>query len=114
MKLFFLTPKTDDDLQMGMKENDEEKNQSMADNPNRMAKDGFKVLAKIDWENYTKQFANVPRANLYNALQATVLQTPQNSVQEKTVMEISSAQTKDDYIKTVTIALMSTPEYQLC
>jgi uncharacterized protein (DUF1800 family) len=111
---FFLTPKTDDDQAMGMKENLEQKNKDMADNPNKMGKDGFKVLAKIDWDNYTKQFANVLRENLYNTLQSTVLQTPQNSIQEKTVMEISSAQTKDDYIKTVTIALMSTPEYQLC
>jgi uncharacterized protein (DUF1800 family) len=111
---FFLNAKTDDDQAMGMKENLVQKNKDMADNPNKIAKDGFRVLAKVDWDTYTKQFTNVPRENLYNTLQATVLQTPQNSVQEKTVMEISSAQTKDDYIKTVTVALMSTPEYQLC
>jgi hypothetical protein len=111
---FYLTPKADDDQQMGMKDNFTGKDPSMADNPNKMGKDGFKVLAKIDWDAYTKQYDKVPRTELYNTLQSHILQTPENSVPEKIAMEISSAQTKEDYIKTVTIALMSTPEYQLC
>ena len=110
---FSITPKTDDDQQMGMKENLDE-NSQMADNQSIMGKNKFKVLANIDWNSYTKQFDKVSRVNLFNKIQSCVLQTPPDSVSEKTVMEISSDKTKDDYIKTVTIALMSTPEYQLC
>ena len=110
---FSLTPKADDDQQMGMKENFLAQSK-MANNQGAIGNGKFQVLANIDWASYTKQFDNVPRENLYKKIESAVLQTQPGSVNEKTAMDISSAATRNDYIETITIALMSTPEYQLC
>jgi uncharacterized protein (DUF1800 family) len=105
---FQLSVKTDDDQQMGMKEDYKKKNL------NAMAKGGFQVRANVDWEKYAKQFDGVPREQLYNVIEAVVLQTKQSSVNDSAVKSIVDNSTRENYIKTVTVALMSTPEYQLC
>ncbi|MGI8951367.1 MAG: DUF1800 domain-containing protein [Chitinophagaceae bacterium] len=109
---FYLTTKPDDDVQMGMKgDNAFSFNQK---NNNAISKGGFQVLANINWNVYLNQFTNAPKNQLYQALQSFILQTLTGSVKEDVAMEISSSKTREDYIKTITIALMSTPEYQLC
>lgn len=106
---FELSTKTDDDQQMGMKDNYKKKA-----GMNSMAKSGFQVRANVDWEKYAKQFDGVSREHLYDVLEAVVLQTKPGSVNENAVKGIVDSSTRENYIKTTTIALMSTPEYQLC
>jgi uncharacterized protein (DUF1800 family) len=104
----YIIPKEDDDVQMGMKEdgNDYKKG---------FGKNGFKINANIDWNAYLQQFADVGEHDLYKTIEAVVLQTNQGSV-SKDVIEsyITATDSKEDYIRNITIALMSTPEYQLC
>lgn len=109
---FELKVKADDDVQMGMKEVVKAKGQ--AKTLGEIAKTGFQMVANIDWDKFIAKFKDVPRANLFNALQQTVLQTKTGSVNETTVKLLQDDSSRDNYIKTVTIALMSTPEYQLC
>ena len=103
---FTIKPKADDDQQMGMREN--------FGAARGAAKKGFAVEAQIDWAAYTGIFTNVPKEQLYNGIEALVLQTRTGSVNKAAVMGMVNNASREEYIKTLTIALMSTPEYQLC
>ena len=109
---FELKVKADDDVQMGMKEVVKAKGQ--AKTLGEIAKTGFKMKANIDWDKFIIKFKEIPRTNLFTALQQTVLQTRAGSVKETSIKLLQDETTRENYIKTVTIALMSTPEYQLC
>lgn len=105
---FELSVKTDDDQQMGMKENYKRKTQ------NAMVKTGFQVRANVDWEKYAKQYDGVSRENLFKAIETAVLQTKPGSLSQQAMQNIIDSSTRENYIKTVTVGLMSTPEFQLC
>jgi uncharacterized protein (DUF1800 family) len=107
---FQLSVKTDDDQQMGMKENDLKKKAGM----NAIAKNGFQVRANVDWTKYAQQFDGVGREHLYDVIESVVLQTKPGSVNESAVKGVIDSSSRENYIKTTTIALMSTPEFQLC
>ena len=107
---FELSTKPDDDQQMGMKDNYKKKSGSMGS----VGKNGFQVRANVDWDKYAKQFEGAPREHLYDVIESVVLQTPPGSVNETAVKGIIDSTTRENYIKSATIALMSTPEYQLC
>lgn len=105
--IVYVTPKTDDDVQMGMKD-DELKNK------NGLNKGGLKITAHINWNAYIQQFSNVQENNLYESIAAVVLQTNKNSINKSVIESAITSNSREDYIKNITIALMSTPEYQLC
>ncbi len=103
---FAVKPKADDDQQMGMKEN--------FNNIKPANKGAFQLNAAIDWGAYINNFAPVSKEQLYNNIEGVLLQTKPGSVTKTAVMGLANNSTREEYIKTVTIALMSTPEYQLC
>lgn len=108
---FYITPKPDDDQQMGMGDNT---TMQSSDNMKAPGKSRFNIRTNIDWNKYIQQFDSVPRNQLYNVLEAVVLQTQPGSVNGKAASALINSGSREEYIKTVTIALMSTPEYQLC
>jgi uncharacterized protein (DUF1800 family) len=108
---FFITPKSNDDIQMGMRENTEN---FKGTGKKAVGKSGFQIMANVDWDAYTKQFANIPQEQLYPALENILLQTPASSVNKQAVINTANNSTRDSFIQSVSIALMSTPEYQLC
>ncbi|WP_247654851.1 DUF1800 family protein [Chitinophaga varians] len=72
-----------------------------------------KVNARIDWDPYVQGYADVPRENLADTIAGVLLQQPGNI--KKTLLEkYADTSSREGYIKTVTIDVMSTPEYQLC
>lgn len=103
---FEISIKTDDDQQMGMRENYKK--------AGTMGRTGFQVRANVDWEKYQKQFDSVTREHLYDVIESVVLQTKPGSVSEQAVKQVIDSSSRAQYIKTTTIAFMSTPEYQLC
>lgn len=105
---FEIQVKDDDDQQMGMKDNYKRKTQQA------MARTGFQVRANVDWEKYAKQYDGIHRDQLFQAISAAVLQTGAGSVSDAVVAKIADSSSRENYIKTVTVALMSTPEFQLC
>ena len=104
---FDLTPKADDDQQMGMKDNFYNKMQM------ELAKK-YRINAKINWTEYIKQFEKVKREDLLETLKQLILQTPFNSIHSTVIESNIDKSSREAYIKSATIALMSTPEYQLC
>ncbi len=115
---FKMKPKDDDDQMMGMKDrdtagNDENMAVPNAGKRNNYGKGGQQIMATIDWTNYIKQFEPVPRENLVSAISKILLQT-NSGVSADTLKNYVDASSRESFIKTVTIQVMSTPEYQMC
>ena len=102
-------PKDDDDQMMGRPDPNEDpkgKAQRMAGRANRPIK------AAIDWNPYLKSFESVPREALAEAISKTLLQT-KLGVSMDVIKPFTDQSGRESFIKTVTMQLMSTPEYQL-
>ncbi|MFI5185979.1 MAG: DUF1800 family protein [Chitinophagales bacterium] len=106
---FNVKPKTDDDQMMG-RSDDEEK---MKSDGYRMGKAGRLVNAEIDWNKYVGFYEKAPRTELVNDIAGVLLQT-KKAVNADVISQYSDAGSKESFIKTATIQIMSTPEYQLC
>jgi len=107
---FNIKPKADDDQMMGR--NDDEDIKTRSDN-NRMGKAARPINAEIDWSKYVGYYNSVPRTDLVNDIAGNLLQT-KKTVSADIINEYSDADDKESFIKTATIQIMSTPEYQLC
>lgn len=99
-----IRPKTDDDVQMGQ----------MMQAAAKKLKDAVKGgTASIDWATVNSIFEKVQRDKLLEKISDTVLQTKgqvSNTVLDKYVNTAS----RENFIRSAVINLMSTPEYQLC
>ena len=71
------------------------------------------IRATIDWKDYMGHFEKVQKDQLIGALAANLLQT-KNGVSSELIKQYADAGSKESFIKTATLQLMSTPEYQLC
>lgn len=98
-----IMPKADDDVQMGMM-------QVAANKLKDAAKGG---AATIDWASVNKIFEKVQREKLLESITNTVLQT-RNKVSNAVLDKYVNAESRENYIKSAVVNLMSTPEYQLC
>ena len=108
-----LSPKSDDDQQMGMKE--DAKNMEKANkgkmNANKIVRQ--QIMADINWQPLLEKFAKVPKEKLTAEITKTLLQTA--SGPSKQLLEgQADKSSREGFIKSVTISLMATPEYQLC
>jgi len=72
-----------------------------------------KVQADIDWASYIKQFEEVPRTELSTAIAKTLIGLHYNK--DLPLLEkYADESTREQYIKTFSLGIMSTPLYQLC
>lgn len=104
-----LTPKDDDDQMMGMKDKPAMKGYGK--------KGGQIISADVDWETYIKKFEKTPREKLLDAISTILIQTPDAmpaAIGTGVLNKYIDASGRENFIKTATIHLMSTPEYQLC
>jgi hypothetical protein len=102
-----LAPKDDDDQMMGMKD-------MAGKGMGKMGKKGGQAIsAAVDWETYLKKFEKVSREKLLPTISGILLQGAA-PVNEGILNKYIDASSRESYIKTATIQLMSTPEYQLC
>ena len=108
---FYITTKQDDDVQMGMSDRF---SNVKSGNAKALGNDGFRLRANIDWASFTNAFADVKKEKLYARLESILLQVPAASVNQNIVEKITDNSSRESYIQTTAIALMSTPEYQLC
>ena len=99
-----MQPKDDDDQMMGMKD---QKAKGMGKNGGQF------INVDIDWAAYTKKFESTPRERLLKEISVRLLQVPQN-VSDDLIKKYADQGSRESFIKTATIQLMSTPEYQLC
>ncbi|HQY11834.1 MAG TPA: DUF1800 family protein, partial [Ferruginibacter sp.] len=99
-----IRPKSDDDVQMG---------QMMQAGKKRLREATKGGTATIEWTAVNRIFEKQQREKLLESISATVLQTKtrvSNTVLEKYL----NAASRENYIKSSIVNLMSTPEYQLC
>lgn len=97
---FLIRPKDDDDVMMGMEGVDKK---TKADQLN----------VNVDWNSVVKVFEKTSRENLMKKINDSVLQTS-SSIPETILNRYIDTTSREAYIKTITVELMSTPEYQLC
>ncbi|UAY52344.1 DUF1800 domain-containing protein [Ferruginibacter albus] len=99
--------KPDDDVMMGM--SSEER---MAAKMNKdYADKGVNVT--VDWNSVINMFDNVSRDQLLQQISDTLLQS-QSRVNTTVLEKYLKTDTRENYIKSAMINVMSTPEYQLC
>lgn len=72
-----------------------------------------KVNASVDWESFLNAFKEVPDDGLAEAVAAVIL-GPSSSVNQKELNKYADQSSRQNHIKSLTINLMSTPDYQLC
>ncbi|MGX5818536.1 DUF1800 domain-containing protein [Chitinophaga lutea] len=72
-----------------------------------------RVNADVNWQPYLDAFKDVPREKLADNIAGSLLQKNEN-IPRELLEKYSDSSTRESYIKTVTIDVMSTPEYQLC
>ncbi len=67
-----------------------------------------------DWATYINAFNDVKDENLYQAISEYLIQTPTPQFKEETISKYIVKDTRESFIKSLTVALMSVPEYQMC
>ena len=102
---FNVQPKSDDDQMMGM-----EKNKPAV---RGMGRAGQSIKADINWEDYLKNFESIPRERLLNELSLSLLQL-EPGYKAELIKNYSDSNSRESFLKTATIQIMSTPEYQMC
>ena len=107
---FNVKPKADDDQMMGRTDD----NKPNVYKGNKvMGKIGRPINAEISWSNYLKNFNSVPREQILQALNNSLLQI-KPAYSSAVIDHYADAQNRESYLKTATIQIMSTPEYQMC
>jgi ABC-type branched-subunit amino acid transport system substrate-binding protein len=108
---FNVTPKADDDQMMGRSNdlNEDAKTKAM----NGLKRLGKPLQVNIDWSLYTKNYESVAREALQANISGILLQA-KSQVNPDVVKQYADNSGRDNFIKTVTLQIMSTPEYQLC
>lgn len=108
-------PKDDDDQMMGMKDRAEGDDNTLPRNNKKgyNNRPGQQIMAAINWNAWLPAFEKTSREDLVTAIAGIVLQT-NTGVKAGTVQKYADSASRESFIKTATIQLMSTPEYQLC
>ncbi len=107
---FNIKPKDDDDQMMGRTSGNED---PKAETMKQMGRLNKPIQVNIDWSLYTKNFESVPRESLLETISGNLLQV-KSRVNPELIKKFSDQTGRENFIKTVTLQLMSTPEYQLC
>ncbi|MEJ7611899.1 MAG: DUF1800 domain-containing protein [Ferruginibacter sp.] len=102
-----IRPKTDDDVNMGLSEDKRVKLGKRA----AFSTNG--ATAEIDWTPVNKNFEKTERPQLAQAITDTLLQTP-GRIDSSILGRYLNNESREGFIKSVVINIMSTPEYQLC
>jgi hypothetical protein len=108
---FNVKPKDDDDQMMGRRDNVDEDPKATA--MKSLKRLGKPVLVNIDWSLYTKNYESVPRESLQASINSILLQA-KSQVNPDVIKQYSDNSGRENFIKTATLQIMSTPEYQLC
>lgn len=104
-------PKDDDDQMMGRKDTDYPTPKKSGGVANAMQKQ--QINANVDWKLYVKNLESVERQQLVGAMFGLLLQV-NPSIGNDVISSYSDEGSRESFIKSATIQIMSTPEYQLC
>lgn len=102
-----IKPKPDDDTQMGMMEDA----MSLRKQMKGLVKSG--LVATIDWTSVNKVFEKTSKENLLSDMSSSLLLT-KSKIKEDVLLAFISKDSRESFVKSATIRLMCTPEYQMC
>jgi len=113
-----VSAKDDDDTMMGMKDagNTNKPAMNKSGQQSGMAYAGMRkqqINADIDWNDYVKYYETTAREALAASISGVLLQT-KSSVDIDLIKQYADQSGRENFIKTATLQIMSTPEYQLC
>jgi uncharacterized protein (DUF1800 family) len=112
-----VSPKDDDDTMMGMKDGEgQTKGNKSGGKQSGGGYAGMRrqtINANIDWKLYVRHYESIPREKLAETVAGILLQT-KTGVGADLIKQYSDQSGRENFIKTATIQIMSTPEYQLC
>lgn len=108
---FNVKPKDDDDQMMGRK--DDEETVMKTKNNKQDRRMGKSIRAEIDWNTYLKNFDGISRGEIINVIAENLLEVKKDTG-STIITKYADSSTRENFIKTATIQMMSTPEYQLC
>ena len=114
--LLNVKPKQDDDVMMGRKADGLANipvRQEISKPPVKGNKGAGLINAKIDWPQYVSRFNKIKREALLPAISSYLFQVNASTVDEVATKYIDASD-REAYIRSVTVQLMSTPEYQMC
>lgn len=97
---FAIRPKDDDDVMMGMEGVDKKQAKNI-------------IHVTVDWQGVIKNFEDIQKNNLLNHINEIVLQTS-SRIAGPVIENYLDKASREGFIKTAIVDLMSTPEYQLC
>lgn len=97
---FSIKPKEDDDVMMGL--------EGVAPKPNNQ-----KIANTVNWKEVISIFDKTKRENLLKEVSDTLCQT-KSSINPTVINKYIDASSRESFLKTAIVSLMSTPEYQLC
>jgi uncharacterized protein (DUF1800 family) len=103
-------PKDDDDQVMGRTD---EESMEVSTRMKSTLKGAGAINADIDWSIYTRHFEKTSREQLINNIAAVLLQT-KTAVGADLIKQYADESGREVFIKSATLQIMSTPEYQLC
>jgi len=97
---FLITPKDDDDVMMGMEGIDKRATANQ-------------VNVTVDWNSVVKVFSTTSKDELLQKMSDFTLQS-KSSVNQNVLKRYVDYSSREGFIKSTMVELMSTPEYQLC
>jgi uncharacterized protein (DUF1800 family) len=111
-------PKDDDDNMMGMKDGEAKQKANNANGGVKQAGAGYggkkqQLNADVDWKLYLRNYESIPRENLGETISKTLLQV-KSGVSMDIIKQYADQTGRENFIKTATLQIMCTPEYQLC
>lgn len=112
-----VAPKGDDDTMMGRMDDETMNNaKKLGGKQNTNGYAGMRrqqINADVDWKLYVKSYESVPREELGDAISKNLLQV-KSRVSMDIIKQYADQSGRENFIKTATMQIMSTPEYQLC
>ena len=106
-------PKDDDDTMMGMRDAEVNGKNGKQQGMNYAGIKKQQINANVDWKEYLEYYESIPREKLAAAISGILLQV-KSRVDENTIKMFSDQSGRDNFIRTATLQVMSTPEYQMC
>ena len=106
---FNIRPKSDDDQMMGRADEGNNK----AKTKKTMGRVGRPIVAAIDWNAYTNHFASTPREALVDGFNGVLLQV-KPSFSNNLIQQHADNSSRAAFVRSATLQIMCTPEYQLC
>ena len=102
--------KDDDDQMMGRKDREDHVAGEMI---KTISKTGKSINVVIDWDMYVKHFEKISRDDLVDTIVKNLSQVKMK-IPKDLIRQYSDESGREVFIKTATLQVMSTPEYQLC